>query len=126
MPFIHIKSMPLTPEIDIPSTIKVISDIFSKHMGIGTEHITVTWDYFKPWHYIHSNEACEIQSANSHPVIVDMLAPDFHSGNTIEKMLKVVADSLSKNSGVPIDNIFINYREAHSGMVFDNGDIVRW
>lgn len=118
--------MPLTPEVDIPSAIKVISNTFSTQMGIGAEHITVTWELFKPWHYVHSNEASETQCTESHPIIVDMLAPDFHSGAMIEKMLKVVADSLSKNSGVPINNIFINYREAHSGMVFDNGDIVRW
>ena len=126
MPFIHIKSMPLSPEVDIPAAIKVISNEFSTQMGIGSEHITVTWEFFEPWHYVHSNEICEGQSSESHPVIVDMLAPDFHSGSKIEKMLKVVATTLSINSGIPLNNIFINYREAHSGMVFDNGDIVRW
>ena len=44
----------------------------------------------------------------------------------IEKMLQTVASSISKRTKVPLSNIFINYRSAHSGMVFDNGKIVKW
>jgi len=64
-------------------------------------------------------------------------SPDFNDAKTIERMLKCIAKSLAKRaphrvarrlrqSGVLRDNIFINHWQAHSGMVFDNGEIVRW
>lgn len=59
-------------------------------------------------------------------MLVDLLAPDFNSEETVEKMLKTVALSISKRAHIPISNIFINHRQAHSGMVFDAGEIARW
>jgi hypothetical protein len=43
-----------------------------------------------------------------------------------EKILRVVASSISTRANVPIKNIFINHRYARSGMVFDAGEIVKW
>jgi hypothetical protein len=41
-------------------------------------------------------------------------------------MLRGLTESISKRSKVPLDQIFINYREARSGRVFDAGKVVRW
>ena len=40
--------------------------------------------------------------------------------------LKTIADSISERAGFPKNNIFINHRQAHSSMVFDDGNIVQW
>ena len=37
-----------------------------------------------------------------------------------------VAESISKRAKVPITNIFINHRQAHSGMVFNTGEVETW
>jgi hypothetical protein len=50
----------------------------------------------------------------------------FISPAEVEKMLSSIASSISKRTKVRIDNIFVNYRRAHAGMVFDAGEIVRW
>ncbi len=54
------------------------------------------------------------------------LAPDFSDTKTIEAMLASLATSLADHAGVPIDKIFINHRQAKSGMVFDDGRVVYW
>ena len=51
-----------------------------------------------------------------------------HSNDTtvIAVMLKTIADSIAERVGFPKNNIFINHRQAHSSMVFDDGNIVQW
>jgi hypothetical protein len=44
----------------------------------------------------------------------------------IERMLKVVAEGISRQADVAITNIFINHRPAHSGCVFDTGELATW
>ena len=61
----------------------------------------------------------------SHPVLVELVAPDSNSPEDVEKMLKVAALSISKRIKVEMDNIFIIYRGVSSGTVFDKGEIVR-
>ena len=73
-----------------------------------------------------TGKTCTQQPGNSHPVLVDLLSPDFNSPEQIENMLRVVAASIAKRAQVSLNNIFINHRRAHSGMVFDAGEVVRW
>jgi hypothetical protein len=37
-----------------------------------------------------------------------------------------VASSLAERTGIPRDNIFIDHRQARSGMVFDAGSVEHW
>ena len=75
----------------------------------------------------HSTKAAAArQPVDSHPFLVDLLAPDFNSGEEVETMLRAVASSLAKHAGTPLKNIFINHREAAPARVFDAGDLVRW
>jgi hypothetical protein len=111
MPFIHIKTLKTAKAYKAPVT--AIAKDFAKATGIGLEHITVSWELFDTLH-------------GSTPVIVDLLAPDFNSRRTVFTMLHAVAESISKRTKVPLDQIFINYREARSGRVFDAGKVVRW
>ena len=126
MPFIHIKSLPFKKDINLENVITGISIDFARNTGINIEHVSVTWEFFRSSHYVHAGKTAVDQPQDSHPVLVDFLSPDFNSTEKIGKMLSTIANSISQRIGVPLVNIFINHRQAHSGMVFDDGEIVGW
>ena len=126
MPFIHIKSLPFQNSFDVSKVIEGVSKDFSKAVGVDLKHVTTTWQFLQPGHYAVAGIAVLSQPETSHPVLVSLLAPDFESSAQIEKALLAVAASISKRTKIPRNNIFINYEQAHSGMVFDAGEIVRW
>ena len=126
MPFIHVKSLPFDRLFDASAALAGITRDFAKETGIALEHVTATWEFLAPGHYASAGNAASRQPRGSHPVLVELLAPDFNSEAKVEKMLAAVASSISKRARVPVTNIFVNFRPARSGMVFDAGDIVRW
>jgi phenylpyruvate tautomerase PptA (4-oxalocrotonate tautomerase family) len=126
MPFIHVKSLPFGRAFDMASVLEGLTHDFAEGTSIGLEHVTATWEFLPPGHYAVAGKAESRQPDNSHPVLVDVLSPDFNPSEKIEKMLRVIASSISARVKIPIDNIFINHRQARSGMVFDAGEIERW
>ncbi len=126
MPFIHIKSLPFKPPLPMNGVVEGITRDFSTRTGIDIEHITATWDFMEPGHYAVAGQAASSQQTWSHPVLVDLLVPDFNTAEAIEEMLLAIASSISERTGVPAGNVFINCRKAVSGQVFDGGKIVRW
>lgn len=126
MPFIHIKSLPFEKSFKVTSVLEGLTKDFAKGTSIGLEHVTATWEFLPSGHYAVAGKTVSHQPQDSHPVLVDLLSPDFNGPVKVEKMLKVIAASISKRARIPIENIFINHRQAHSGMVFDAGEIVRW
>lgn len=126
MPFIHVKSLPFATPLDMRAIVEGMTKDFSKGTGVGLEHVSATWEFLLPGHYAVAGQAVAQQPATSHPVLVDLLSPDFNSPAQIEKMLRTVASSISKRANVHDANIFVNHRHAHSGAVFDGGNIVRW
>lgn len=126
MPFIHIKSLPFDPPLKVSAVIEGLTKDFAQGTGIGLEHVTATWEFLLPGHYAVAGKAAATQPSTSHPLLVDLLSPDFNSPAQVEKMLRVTASSLAKRARVPIENIFIHHRPARSGMVFDAGEIERW
>ncbi len=126
MPFIHIKCLPFADEPDTAALLEGLCDDFTAATGIGIEHVTATWEWLAPGHYAVGGKAANEQPAGSHPCLVDLLAPDFNADDDVEGMLVAIADSLAARAGIARDNIFINQRAAHSGRVFDAGEIVRW
>lgn len=126
MPFIHIKSLPFEENIDMANVVNNIALDFAKSNGVALEHIYTTWEYFCAGHYCKGGELAEFQPKTNFPIIVDLLIPDFNEEKKIAKMLESIADSISRQLEFPKQNVFINHRQAHSGMVFDDGEIVRW
>ncbi len=126
MPFIHIKSLPFEEKIDIANTIKNVAIDFSGNTDIQLCHIHTTWEYYQPGHYAKGDKIAEFQPKNHYPIIVDLHTPDFNDLKIIGIMLESIANSISKNTGFPKNNIFINNHAAKSNMVFDDGDIVKW
>lgn len=126
MPFIHIKSLPPAEPLDTAAVLEGLCADFARDTGIGVEHVAATWERLEPGHYAVGGKAASEQLAVSHPLLVDLLAPDFNAADDVERMLIAIAGSLAARAGVARDNIFINQREARSGRVFDAGEIVRW
>lgn len=126
MPFIHIKSLPMDESLDVPNVIAGIAQDFSDNVGTELCHIHTTWEFFKPGYYAKGNKTTNIQPESHYPLIVDLLTPDSDSQATIHLMLRTIAESISKRANFPVNNIFINHRQGHSGMVFDDGEIAYW
>lgn len=126
MPFIHIKSLPFQKDIDTSEVIIRIGKDFARHNQIPLEHVHTTWEFFKPGHFAKGDLTPEFQPQEPHSLIVDLMTPDFNDSQTIRQMLLSLADSIARHARVPKSKIFINHRQAHSGMVYDDGKIVSW
>lgn len=126
MPFIHIKSLPLSSPGDLTEVLRGITRDFADKTGIALMHLHATWEFYPPGHYAKGDTAPAHQPEARYPIIVDLLTPDFNDAETIQLMLKTIAESIAARLPFPTDNIFINHRRAHSRMVFDDGKIVEW
>ncbi len=126
MPFIHIRSLPFEEGLDIPGILTGIARDFAGKTKIAARHVHVTWAYLEPGHYARGDQAPPRQPPSAHPLIVDLLVPDFNDDEIIALMLKTLADSISHRAPCAKNNIFINLRRARSGCVFDEGRIESW
>ena len=110
----------------LPSVIAGITKDFSDILGIEPEQVHTTWEFYNPKHYVKGNKTSSIQPRYDFPLIVDLLTPSFNSAETNKLMLETLAESIAKRAEFPKNNIFINHRQAQSGMVFDEGKVVSW
>lgn len=122
MPFIH----PFKTPLDLPRVIEGVAQDFAEKTGIELHHVHTTWEFFLPRRYTKGDMTPDYQPDVHHPLIVDLLTPDFNDAKVITLMLETIAETISKRVVFPKNNIFINHRQAHSAMVFDNGEIVHW
>ena len=99
---------------------------FSQQTGIIAEHISIGWLYFDKGHYLDNTNITDYQTKNSHPLIVELLAPDFNTPENIQAMINVLARIISNTCDININNIFIYAHTATSGQVFDDGHIINW
>jgi hypothetical protein len=126
MPFIHVKSLRFAKSFDFAAVLEGVSRDFARETGIGLEHVHATWEFLKAGHYAAAGKTRDRQPKSSHPLLVDLLSPDFNDARAIETMLECVASSLANRTGIARSTIFVNHRRAHSGMVFDGGSVERW
>ena len=126
MPFIQIKSLPYESPKAVDKILPALCRDFSDRLSIPLEHVHATWEYFQEHHYCKGDSVPRWQSQTPHSVLVDLLAPDFNDADTIAVMLECIAQSLKLHADVPVNKIFINFRAARSGSVYDDGEIVFW
>ena len=126
MPFIHISALPRDEAPDIAPLLESLCQEFAATVGIDVEHVSATWTWLQPGHYAVGGRTAQQQPVDSHPLLVDLLAPDFNSARQVETMLVAIVDCLAAQGIAGRDNIFINHRAAASGRVYDGGEIVRW
>ena len=126
MPFIQVKSLPLNEPRDVGAVLEGLTRDFAESTGINLEHVTATWEFLPEGHYAVAGSAALHQPQASHPVLVELVAPDFNSPEDVETMLESVALCISKRAKVQMGNIFIRYAGVGSGTVFDGGEVVPW
>jgi hypothetical protein len=126
MPVISIQSLPFSPAIKAEQVLSQLSQAFSEQFNIQLEHVSANWRYLDRHHYVVAGKSAEFQCPYSHPILVELLAPDFTQPQDVENMLTFIASQLAKLIPIQKTNIFIEYRAAKSGWIFDQGKIVRW
>ena len=126
MPIIRIESLPQEPALSIPMTCKNISRRFSELSDINEEYISVVWKTIFPEHYSEGGITVGNQPNNSHPALVSLLVPSFHSKENHNNLINALAQAISENTKLRLDNIFIHLQIAESGTVFDNCEIQHW
>lgn len=126
MPIIHIKSLPFEQNFDRKKVVGGISVDFSRANNINLKHVSVVWEFMASDSYAVGGETSSRQMDSSHPLLVDLLVPDFNADDIRQKMIETLASSIAHNAGIAVNNMFINCRVAHAGMVFDQGTVVRW
>lgn len=127
MPFIHIQSLPVSEShFSLARILPAVSHDFSCALDISQRFVSVTWQFYPPNSYCVGGKVSPSQPKQSHPVLIDVFAPDFNSQQKIEKMLTVVANSVAEHAGIGVDNIFVSFRPARAGQVFSNGVIETW
>jgi hypothetical protein len=99
MPFIHVRTLPLETSMEAGPVLEALTREFSDKTGVGLEHVGATWTFFRAGHYAVAGHAAAKQPQDSHPMLVDLLVPDFHSPEKIATMLAAVASSLSAHTG---------------------------
>lgn len=125
MPFVHIKSLPVAHSgFEISDALSTISGHLSMATDIPSEFITVTWEYFESGHYLAGVNHGRYHDS-THPLLINVLIPDFNSDGAIQRVMNAIAESLGL-LGFERDEIFINLSLARSGMVYDRGEIIRW
>jgi hypothetical protein len=126
MPFIQIRSLPFAEPKPISDILCRINRDFATRLDVPLEQIHSTWEFFLPGHFAKGDMAPKCQPDSFHSLLVELLTPDFNDSHTCEMMLQILAESLAKHARVPLTKIFIQHRQACSGMVFDAGEIMRW
>ena len=126
MPFIHIRSLPLAGRFEAGEAVRAISRHFAAATGTDERHLTVTWQILEPEHYSQAGRTAPKQTSDSHPLLVEVLAPDLNEQDRIEGMLAATARAVATQAGVSPDNVFVDFRAARSGRVFDGGEVARW
>ncbi|GAB6261328.1 4-oxalocrotonate tautomerase family protein [Photobacterium sp. CCB-ST2H9] len=126
MPLIRIKSLPFAGDVEVNVALGRLSQAISDATQIPQQHIMIVWEYLPAGHYVHGGLQANQQPSNSHPILVDMVAPNFNTEAQIAAMLELIAGNLSKSLPVAQNNIFINYIPAYSDGVYDDGHVVEW
>ncbi len=124
MPVISIKTLPLDNSLNPAEILNKLCCDFAAQNGFKPEHVWAYWEFIKPDHYAVGSATSPVQKENTHSPIIRILAFEGNQKEKIKKMLETTAGILSKEMKIDIGNIFIEYSEAHSGMVFDGGNVV--
>lgn len=125
MPLIRIQSLPFEPPSDMPTVLARISQAFTDKTDISLQYISAIWTFLPAGQYVVAGKIAS-QHVSSHPILVDILVPDFHSKARAAIIVQAAAASIAQHAKLPLEEVFVNLRLAHSGYVFDQGALVEW
>ncbi|EAR54671.1 hypothetical protein SKA34_10023 [Photobacterium sp. SKA34] len=126
MPLISIKALPFDPQIEIDSVLKSLSEKIAIQCQIDREHIMITWEWLSYEHYVHHGAVVDKQQQGSHPVLIELIAPNYYSHENIKFLMELIATDISLNLPINRNNIFISYTPAYSEGIYDQGHVVNW
>ncbi|MGF1642037.1 MAG: hypothetical protein ACFCUJ_00225 [Thiotrichales bacterium] len=126
MPVIQIKSLPFNEPKDIGKLIQAVSVDFARDAAVALKYVSVTWELLPPDSYAVAATTQAEQPRSTHPILVELLTPDFNTNDQISLMLESLAQAIARHAGVRLENIFIVQHAAKSGRIFDSGKILRW
>jgi hypothetical protein len=126
MPFIHIRSLPPSGRFESSEAVRAISRDFAAAAAADEQDVTVTWQILQPGHYSHAGNTATERLDFSHPILVELVAPDFHPPQRVEQLLGAAAQAVARAASVDWAHVFVEFRTARAGYVFEGGQIVRW
>ncbi|WP_318491107.1 hypothetical protein [Photobacterium leiognathi] len=126
MPLIAIKALPFETQVEIDDALKSLSEQIAIQCEISLEHIMITWEWINNDHYIHNGEVVEKQQQITHPVLIELTAPNYYSQQNIVFLMELIAKDISSNLPVNKGNIFISFTPAYSDGVYDHGSVINW
>jgi phenylpyruvate tautomerase PptA (4-oxalocrotonate tautomerase family) len=124
MPVISIKSLPFEKDVNIPEILKKLNAEVANSINYSPDSIWSYWEFITPQYYAVGDKSSEKTTGSTHSPIIEITSFEGKSNESIETAMKTTAKVVSQALGIDIGNIFIVYKEAHSGMVFDGGNIV--
>jgi hypothetical protein len=125
MPIIRVASLAFEDQ-DMSSWSALVGEHFARSTEIPVKHVSVIWQIIPGGHYAHAGRISQFQSHQSHPIIVEIMLPDFYTLERVDKIIYSSVDAISLVSRMPKENIFVQVNRARSGAVFDDGRIARW
>ncbi|MBA3581463.1 MAG: hypothetical protein H0W44_03305 [Gammaproteobacteria bacterium] len=126
MPIIQIKALPFAQKPNMTNVLEQLTTDFETSLGIGREQINIVWQWIEPNHYAAKGVVAAQQAHDSHPLLVEIIAPDFSKKTKIAQMLICVVNSLAASTGLPRENVYAMFREIHTGCSYHRGEIVKW
>lgn len=125
MPLVRIHCLPVEA-LDIGLAVRGVTGALVAATDVAPENISVVWNELSPDSYAHRGDLAEAASATGHPVIVDLIAPDFHRPHIVQLMMKTLANEVGAISGAGTNNVLVIHQPLGSGHVYDAGNLVNW
>ncbi len=125
MPLITINALPFDPPREPGPLAREIAREFALQCNIALEHVSVIWRELPEHGYVVNGQTSTAQ-ADGFPLLVELVAPDFHKKESLQLMMKRLAWILNRKTGIAEDQILIIFRPALSGLVYDQGKIIEW
>lgn len=126
MPIINISSLP-QPQLGEMSQVLVNLNVrLAEEVGIAIKHLSSSWQFIEPSHYVDGNIICTAQPNDSHPIRAEVVLPTLLPQKKMQILLGVTAQYLSEISQLPIDNVLVYASRLQSGEICENGKILAW
>jgi hypothetical protein len=116
-PMVRITCLPI-PGLDVNTVMDKVSDDVCKDMGLDKNLITYYWNTFDAMY-------CPVSTpAESRIIFVDLYVPNHFTDEQVSNMLKSLAASLEKHTGIAKEWIFIHTHFPKKGQVYISGEVV--
>ena len=125
MPIIEVCALPQKPGVDRRAALATLCTAVASEFEMPAHAVWGTWQEFAPGDYLEGADAPSVQPDSTHPPIVRLFAFEGRSPPAIEKMMTLVADTLSRELRMEEGNVFVLFIEGKSGRVYSGGGIVR-